>query len=66
MYCTFAAAAFFLTKGTIRQTHPGIVQQCSATGAQLPIAFPMSAIYPDHLRYSLLLPFNPCHFVSVS
>ena len=62
MHRAFAAAALVLAERAISQTLAGILQQSRAISAQLLIAFMMVAIYPDHLRYSLLFPFNPCHF----
>ncbi len=65
MHRAFAATGLVLAERTIRQTLPGILQQSRAIGTQLPIALPMSAIYPNHLRHSLLFTFNSCHFVDV-
>lgn len=62
MYSAFSATGLILSKWAFRQTIVSILHKGPAIGAQLPIAFLATAVYPNHLRHSLLFLFNPCHF----
>lgn len=62
MHSAFSATGLILSKRAFRQTNVSILHKVPAIGAQLPIAFLATAIYPNHLRHSLLFLFDPCHF----